>query len=312
MRFVCSVLMVIILSVTYFHAFAQDQTLTDLKEKSLSMKKLPSRDSGKIWTNGLVFSLNVGQGSQSNWAAGGDDFSFSLNSYLGIYSRYKKDRISWDNTADFNYGIINTTSQGTRKNDDRLDLTTKLGYSITPHTNLALLSSFRSQFSKGYNYKADGTKELLSDFMSPGYLLVSLGFDYRPVEGLSIFLSPLTSRWTFVMNDSLSAKGSYGVKENTHVKNEIGAFGSINYIKRFTDNITYSGRLDLFSNYKHNPENIDVMMNNMFTFQFSKVLTANLVIDMIYDDDVKLFGKNQDSPALQLKEVIGIGFTLKL
>lgn len=300
------------LFVFHFYASAQDQTLTDLKEKSLSMKKLPSRDSGKIWTNGLIFSLNIGQGSQTNWAAGGDDFSFSLNSYLGAYSRYKKDRISWDNTADFNYGIINTTSQGTRKNDDRMDATTKVGYSITPHINLALLANFHSQFSKGYSYHSDGSTELLSDFMSPGYLLLSIGLDYRPVEGLSIFLSPLTSRWTFVMNDSLSAKGSYGVKEGGHVKNEIGAFGSINYVKKFNDNITYSGRLDLFSNYQHDPQNIDVMMNNMFTFQLSKILTANVGIDLIYDDDVKLFGKNQDSPALQLKQVIGIGFTIKM
>lgn len=291
---------------------AQDKTLTELKSKSMSMKKLPGLDSGKIWTNGMVFSMNIGQGSQSNWAAGGDDFSFSLNSYLGMYSRYKKDRISWDNTLDLNYGIINTTSQGTRKNDDRIDATTKLGYSITPNVNLAGLANFHSQFSKGYNYKSDGTRELLSNFMSPGYLLLSLGFDYRPVEGLSIFVSPITSRWVFVMNDSLSLKGSYGVDPGEHVKNEIGAFGSVNYNKKFSENITYSGRLDLFSNYKHNPENIDVMMTNLFTFQVSKILSANLAIDMIYDDDVKLFGKNNDSPALQLKEVIGIGFTIKL
>jgi hypothetical protein len=33
---------------------------------------------------------------------------------------------------------------------------------------------------------------------------------------------------------------------------------------------------------------------------------------MIYDDNVKIFGPNGDSPALQVKSIIGIGFTMPL
>ena len=75
--------------------------------------------------------------------------------------------------------------------------------------------------------------------------------------------------------------------------------------------ITYNGRLDLFSNYTHNPQNVDVMMNNMFTAKLSKILTASLALDLIYDDDVKLFGSNNDSPALQLKQMIAVGLGVK-
>ena len=53
-------------------------------------------------------------------------------------------------------------------------------------------------------------------------------------------------------------------------------------------------------------------MNNMFTAKLSKVLTASLGLDLIYDDDVKLFGKNHDSPGLQLKSLIGVGLSVKL
>lgn len=292
--------------------WSQDQTVTGLKKSALSSKDLPKRDSGKVWTTGGAFNLNIGQGSQKNWAAGGDDFSFSLNSNLGLWSRYKKDRLSWDNSANFNYGIINTTSQGTRKNDDRIDLTSKLGYGLTEKINVAFLTNFQSQFSKGYKYNEDHTRDLLSNFMSPGYLLVSLGIDFKPAEGLSLFVSPITSRWVFVMNDSLSAIGSYGVDPGENVKNEIGAFASITYNKKFTDNINYIGKLDLFSNYKHNPQNIDIIMHNMLTMKISKVLAANVGVDLIYDDDIKLFGKNNDSPALQIKQVIGIGLSVTL
>ncbi len=171
--------------------------------------------------------------------------------------------------------------------------------------------NFHSQFSKGYNYNGDGSKDLLSDFLAPGYLLISLGLDYKPAKGLSIFVSPITSRWTFVNNEMLSAKGAYGVDPGKKVKNEIGAFASINYMTDLNKIITYNGRLDLFSNYAHNPQNVDVMMNNMFTAKLSKILTASLALDLIYDDDVKLFGRNNDSPALQLKQMIAVGLGVK-
>ena len=86
----------------------------------------------------------------------------------------------------------------------------------------------------------------------------------------------------------------------------------LTYLTDLSKTITYKGRLDLFSNYEHNPQNVDVMMNNMFTAKVSKVLTASLGLDLIYDDDVKLFGPNHDSPALQLKSLIAVGIKCEI
>ncbi len=292
--------------------FAQDQTVKDFQSASTKEIKKGKFDSSKTWNTGGQLDINLAQGSQSNWAAGGDDFSFSINSYLGLYGFYKKGKYSWDNTLDLNYGLLNTTSLGSRKNDDRIDLLSKAGYEIAPKLSLSALFNFHSQFSKGYNYNSDGSKDLLSDFLAPAYILLGLGLDYKPVEGLSIFVSPITSRWIIVNNDSLSAKGDYGVVPGKKSKNEIGAFVSVNYLSEITKTITYKGRLDLFSNYEHHPQNIDVMMNNMFTAKFSKVLAASLGLNLIYDDDVKLFGPNRNSPAWQLKSLIAIGLSMKL
>ncbi len=296
------------------NSYAQDQTIKDMSSNATKEIKKEKIDSGKTWKTGGVFNLNFGQGSQSNWAAGGDDFSLSIASYLGFHAFYKEGKYSWDNTIDFNYGLVNTTSLGTRKNDDRIDLLSKFGYALTPKLDAAALINFHSQFSKGYNYNSDGTKDLLSNFLSPGYVLISLGLDYKPVNGLSIFVSPITSRWTIVSNDSLSAKGAYGVAPGKKSKNEIGAFASITYIADLNNakTINYNGRLDLFSNYEHNPQNIDIMFNNMFTAKFSKLLTTSVGLNLVYDDDVKLFGPNHDSPALQLKSLIAVGLSVKL
>jgi len=295
------------------NSLAQDQSVKDLQSAATQEVKKEKIDSGKTWKTGGIYTLNFGQGSQNNWAAGGDDFSLSLATYLGLYAHYQKGKNSWDNTLDLNYGLVNTTSLGTRKNDDRIDLLSKYGYAISPKWDVAALFDFHSQFSKGYNYNSDGTRDLLSNFMAPGYLLLSLGFDYKPVKGLSIFLSPATSRWTFVEDDSLSAKGSYGVDPGKKVKNEIGAFASIIYIADLNQSksLSYNGRLDLFSNYEHNPQNVDVMMTNMFVAKISRALNASLSLNFIYDDDVKLFGPQHDAPGLQFKSLLAAGLALK-
>ena len=89
------------------------------------------------WQKGILYNLTFSQASLSNWAAGGDKFSISLGSILNMYARYSKDKMRWDNNFDFNLGYVNSTSLGSRKNDDRFDLVSKVGYSLNDKTNLA-------------------------------------------------------------------------------------------------------------------------------------------------------------------------------
>jgi hypothetical protein len=290
---------------------AQDESVKKMQsESSRTIKKDPTDTVPSTWKKGGIYNINLSQGSLSNWAAGGDNFSLSLNSYLGLYAFYKKDRHSWDNTLDFNLGYVNSTSLGARKNDDRLDLLSKYGYALTQKLNLAGLANFRSQLFKGYNYSND-KKTLSSAFLSPAYLLISPGIDWKPDEFFSVFVSPAAARWIIVKDDSLSAKGLYGVDPGDHSVLEFGAFLSANYLRDISPNVTYKGRLDLFSNYRHNPKNIDLFMTNMLAFTISKVLTASWNVDFIYDDDVRIFGDNKTSAALQVKSIIGLGLQLK-
>jgi hypothetical protein len=88
---------------------AQDETVKDLKKASeKGVAKDPNDTIPKIWKVGGLYGLNLTQGSLSNWAAGGDEFSLSLNSVLNLFAFYKKDKHSWDNTFDFNLGYVKT------------------------------------------------------------------------------------------------------------------------------------------------------------------------------------------------------------
>ena len=292
-------------------AQAQDETIKKLQSDSQKeIKKDPNDTIPKTWKTGGLYNINLSQGSLKNWAAGGDNFSLAVNSVLSLYAFYKKDKHSWDNTFDFNLGYVKTTSLGDRKNDDRIDLLSKYGYAIAPKLNLSGLFNFRSQLFDGFNYD-DNTKKLSSTFLAPAYIILSPGLDWKPVKDLSIFVSPITFRWVIVNNDQLSAEGAYGVDPGKKSRSEIGAFLSANYLKELGKSVTYKGRLDLFSNYQKNPQNVDLFMSNILTFKISKVLSANYSLDLIYDDDAKLFGPNGTSPALQVKSLIGIGLLVK-
>ncbi len=264
------------------------------------------------WRRGGLFNLNAAQGSLKNWSAGGEDFSLAINSYVNYFVLYRKDRKIWDNNIDVNFGYLQTTSSGAKKNDDRYDLLSKFGYSVDSINKLYVsgLFNMRSQFFDGLSYSGN-TTTLTSTFLSPAYLVTSIGMDYKPNSFLSVFLSPVTSRWVIVANSFLANKGSYGVPAGQHSTNQFGAFATINFNRAIGKNISYKSKLDLFSNYKEKPQNVDLYMTNYVTFKINRFLSATYSLDLIYDDDVRQFGPGEDSPGLQIKSIIGIGFSMR-
>jgi hypothetical protein len=302
-------LFVLLLSVS-FQLQAQDATIKALKSEVEKPIKKDAGDTLMIpWKKGGLFNFNVNQGSLSNWAAGGDKFSFSMNAYLNLFAFYKKGRHSWDNSLDLAYGIVQTTSLGRRKASDRIEFTSKYGNAISKKLNLTGLFNLRTQFADGFSYEKDATgierANLISRPFSPAFILFSPGVDYKPADYLSIFLSPVTGRWVVVTDPILNNK--YGVPEGNKVKDELGAFLSINFRKKFNNNFEYKSKMDLFSNYKNNPQNIDIFWTNVLSAKITKYINFNLNVDMIYDDDTKnvVPGKG---PASQWLQLMGIGF----
>ncbi len=293
-------------------ATAQDKIVETLKAESSSASgKIASDTSKKRWKAGGVYKFNLGQGSNSNWAAGGDDFSLNINTSLNLHAKHKKGHFTWDNSVDLIFGFVKTTSLGSRKNDDRIDFVSKYDYALNSKINVGSLANFRSQFFPGYSYP-NSVKTYASNFLAPGYALVSVGVDYKPKKKVSLFLSPVTSRWVIVADDSLSAKGAYGVTPGNSSINQLGAFATANYEVEFVKNLTYKTRLDMFSNYKKDPLNIDVYMTNCLAVKVFRAVTFNWNLDLIYDDDTRVFGKTKTSSSLQMKSVVAAGVQVRI
>lgn len=295
-------------------AFAQDNTVQSMKQSSET--KITINDtSHTTWRTGGIFSLNVSQATLSHWAAGGDKSSFALTGLLNGYASYNKGKNSWDNIVDMAYGYMKTSSTGMRKSDDHFYFTSKYGRQATANKKwyYSALFDFKTQFAHGYLY-SDGEKTYNSNLFSPAYVLLSLGMDYKATSYFDVFISPITSRWTIVNSDVLSNQGKYGVTPGDHVLNEIGAFLAANFNKDLSKSINYTSQLQLFSNYKHNPQNIDVYWTNLLTLKVTKYLATTIALNMIYDDDVKFPTEedpNRQVAHLQLQELLGVGFSYK-
>ncbi len=292
--------------------FAQDVVVAKLRSETSRSIKHDADTSVWNWKQGGMYNFNLSQSSLSNWAAGGDNFNLAINSYFNYFKFYRKERQSWDNNIDINLGFVQSTSLGGRKNDDRADFLSKYGYKIdtTGVWYLSGLFNFRSQFFDGYSF--GGTPVFTSSFLSPAYIILSAGLDYKPDNKLSIFFSPLTSRTTLLLSKKLSELGKYGVAVGKNVNRETGLFITINYNNTIAPNVIYKGRADFFSNYYEKPENINLYMTNMFTFKILKNFSATYSLDLIYDDKIRIFGPLKQSPGLQMKSIIGIGYTKSL
>ena len=72
-------------------------------------------------------------------------------------------------------------------------------------------------------------------------------------------------------------------------------------------------KLELFSDYLGNPQNIDVYWDFFATLAINNWLAVTLNTTLIYDDDVNIIDKDLNvGPRTQFREIFGIGLTYNL
>lgn len=260
------------------------------------------------WEHVGFFIFNVNQAALSNWSSGGERFLIGINGILNYSSHHRKGKYTKDSYVDIELGVVEAASfKKFRKTTDRCDITLEMEHSIdSGKFNYGLLFNFNSQIFGGHNYAIAGHNKI-SSFLSPGKILFAPGIDFKTKNAdhyFSLFLSPSTFRFVTKLDDEFRFEKRFGVDSSDRINTEIGTYLSAHYNLKISKTTNYIGRLDLFSNYKRNPGNIDVLLNNLITINISKVFGANVLVDVLYDDDFK--GR------AQIQEIFGMGLKLKL
>lgn len=281
-----------LLIATPFIIFAQEESVKDTT----------------YWTKGGDFSFTFSQVSLNNWSAGGKN-SVSGNTLFNLYANYAKDKSAWDNSLTLGYGLTQQGSDNIIKTDDRLLFTTKYGYKASKSWYYSALVDFKSQMTTGYQDPPTNSV-IMSEMFAPAYMLFSLGMDYKPNSDLSLYISPVTAKSTFVLDDSLSQQGAFGVEMGEKVRSEFGAYFKGTYKKtNIIKNVDFFTRLDLFSNLIDKPQNVDVDWEARLNLRVNKYITAVASINLLYDDDIKYIDEDGKTHGarVQTKQLLGFG-----
>jgi hypothetical protein len=276
------------------------------------------------WTNTAIFGLNGTQSSFVNWSAGGRN-NISVLGFIDASAVYQRRDLKWNNELKLALGglkfVDNTgLEQGLQKTDDRIDLSSSFGYEFKKKWFYTGIGGFKTQFLDGFVFPNDSVRT--STFMAPGYTNFALGIEYAPSSIFNMFLSPIASKITIVNDQVLANAGAFGVEKaqlnslgevivaGKRVRSEVGSYFRLRFQKEIFKNIEMRTRLELFSNYLNNPQNIDVNLENIFTFKVNKWFSASLQWNLVYDDDIDVRDNNGGfGPRTQFKSVLSLGLS---
>jgi len=268
------------------------------------------------WKNEAVFTLAANESAFMNWNAGGNNSVAGL-AKLSIIRKYQKLFTLWNNEIFLTYGLNQNEEQGLRKTDDQILINSTFGYRKDTISNWYYTAkfNFKTQFTNGYKYP--DTENPISKFFAPAYIYFGAGSEYNlKKEKLSVYLSPVTFKSTFVLDDELSQDGAFGVDIGKKTRTEFGFFTETSWEKPVMKNVTMTNRLGLYTDYLNDFGNIDVDWVLDFKLTVNKWIKANLGAHLIYDNDIKYKEDTNGDGTLetfgarvQLKQVFNIGFT---
>lgn len=264
---------------------------TVLSINTFSQKK---KDSIPKWKMHGRFAFIFNQSSFSNWASGGEN-TIAGNINLNYDFNHKKGNFNWDTRLITSYGLSHISNKGYRKTDDRFELNTLLGLKTGKYWFLSFIGNFRTQYTKGFDYKKD-PKVLVSEFLSPAYLTYGPGMLWKKSNDLNFNIAPATARYTFV-NDFFS--GKFGVEEGKNTAFSLGFNFSSYYKFGIMENVEMENILNLYTDYLASIGNVDVDYQTNIRFLVNKHIKMHMTFHTIMDDDA--------SSKVQFRQLFGLG-----
>lgn len=288
------------------------------------------------WTRGGSASLQFTQGFVSkNWYKGGES-NFALLSTADYMFNYKNGNFTWDNLLEGKLGFVTTPSDTYHSymtNNDYMKFTSKIGYKAAGDWYYTIQGIGQTQFCPGFSAN-DPTEK--SKFMSPAYVNVSIGMDYKKTLddiNWTVFIGPLAYNLKFV-NDPYGktlVNGEYVVDTNRG-KINASAFGlkhawdynlydfgvsakaMMNW--KVCKYLTWSSQATYFSplydcgKYKGNVYTT-VDWENTFDMPLNKYFSTKLYTHLRFDDSVGPDNKYKGWGYFQLTELLSFGLSYK-
>jgi len=311
--------------VNYSNAKVNVQSLDN--SKLLILQKIAVKRQDWKYRTEASFVLN--QGSMSNWVRGGEGSISTALDITGYAAYNNKDlKLSSENFARIKFGYIASGKEDIRKNLDLFETNSKLNHKAFGKFDFSAILLFKTQLARGYNYTKNAHSEdtaiLVSKLMNPGILTIGFGLDFKPNETTSLNFSPLSYKGTFVTDTAHIDQTLYGIPKNRKSLNEPGVSFMITNIFKPTKSVTIINRLQLFTNYIHNPQNVDVDWEMIAVANLNWFTDVRFNTHLIFDDDTKTTelykngnpvlrpdGTEKKTARIQFKEMLGFSLVFR-
>lgn len=253
-------------------------------------------DTTKLWTKKGNISLLFNQSSYNKQWLGGGTSNIAGNLGVNYDFNYKNGDVVWDNKFILAYGLSKIKGDAkTAKTDDRIELNSLWGKKLNGQWYYSMYFNFKTQMDTG----SDKNDLKISHFFSPAYFQFGPGFLWKKNDNLSVNFSPAAAKLIVVHPHFTEFGPSFGVLQGDSSRFEFGASITGYYKLNIMTNVSVENRLNLYSDYLDNPQNVDIDYQMNVIMKINKYLSANLAFQTIYDDN--------SIQAFQTREVFGLG-----
>jgi len=257
--------------------------------------------------------VTLNQAYFSNWISGGESSIIGLFGMDYNYNYSDRNGLIWDTNFLLSLGATYIKGNDyTKKTDDRAEINSLIGKQINRLSSYSVYVNIKTQLQPGYNYPTTSdeefSREKISEFFSPAIIQGGLGLYIKKEPIYWINISPLAARFIMVKanytENLIEDEKYFGVDSNKKSKFFFGAsiMGNIKF--NLMTNVTLENKLNTYINYIEKTKNIDVDWNMDFRFKVNDMISSNLIIHFIYDDDL--------IKKLQIRELFGLGINIDL
>jgi hypothetical protein len=272
-------------------------------------------DGGSIGRVNWLHTFNTGlQLSQAyvsdNWYQGGNSYLAFLFNFLWDVqlNQVYHPNTMFQSTLSYKFSINSSPEDQYHKysiSQDLFQYNLKAGIKAAHHWYYSITTQFKTQFFKSY---PSNSMSRSASLLSPGELNVGLGMTYNKETDnkkfkISASIAPLSYNLKTCIDKEID-HSQFGIKDDRNFVNEIGSNAEVNINWTIWNNITYTSRLFLFSDYT----SFQGDWENTFDFKFNKYFSTQLYFHLRYDSEAD----SSIAPNWKkwmLKEILSVGFS---
>ncbi len=237
-----------------------------------------------------------------NWYKGGTPNA----TFLTIFDYnidYTKNRLLWENDFDVKIGFYNTsedTIRAFRVNNDLVRISSLLAYQtwFSKKVYYSAGADFNTSLFTGY--KTTNSNVVVTGFLSPSRLFLSLGMECRYNKKTTLRLAPFAYKLIFMTDDRIDHL-TVGLDSTENHTSYLGYLVQAKLDWQFSKEINLTSRIDFFSSY--DSQNIEFDWEVVGKFIINRFLSTRLSLIMRFDNTPK-----NEEAQIQVQEQLSFGF----